>query len=37
VPGIVACWRRGDVQTAIQALVLLLAAIGIDALGVRAA
>jgi len=35
VPGIVLAWRRGERQTAIQALVLLLAAIGIDALGVR--
>jgi len=35
VPGIVCAWRRGEKQTAIQALMLLLAAIGIDALGVR--
>jgi len=35
VPGIVYAWSRGEKQTAIQALVLLLAAIGIDALGVR--
>jgi hypothetical protein len=35
VPGIVLAWRRGERQTAIQALALLLAAIGIDALGVR--
>ena len=35
VPGIVYAWRRGERQAAIQALVLLLAAIGIDALGVR--
>jgi hypothetical protein len=35
VPGIAVAWRRGERQTAIQALVLLLAAIGIDALGVR--
>jgi hypothetical protein len=35
VPGIVIAWRRGERQTASQALVLLLAAIGIDALGVR--
>jgi hypothetical protein len=35
VPGIVLAWRRGERQTAIQALMLLLAAIGIDALGVR--
>ena len=35
VPGIVYAWRRGERHTAIQALMLLLAAIGIDALGVR--
>jgi hypothetical protein len=35
VPGIVVAWRRGERQAALQALVLLLAAIGIDALGVR--
>ena len=35
VPGIVYAWRRGERQAAIQALVLLLAATGIDALGVR--
>jgi hypothetical protein len=35
VPGIVIAWRRGNRQTAIQALALLLAAIAIDALGVR--
>src|SRR5450432_765479 len=35
VPGIVVAWRRGERQAAIQALALLLAAIGIDALGVR--
>jgi hypothetical protein len=35
VPGIVYAWRRGEVQAAIQALMLLLAATGIDALGVR--
>jgi hypothetical protein len=35
VPGIVVAWRRGERQTAIQALALLLAATGIDALGVR--
>jgi hypothetical protein len=35
VPGIVVTWRRGDKLAAIQALLLLLAAIGIDALGVR--
>ena len=35
VPGIVYAWRRGERQVAIQALLLLLAAIGIDALGVR--
>ena len=35
VPGIFYAWRRGERQAAIQALMLLLAAIGIDALGVR--
>jgi hypothetical protein len=35
VPGIVVAWRRGERQTAIEALALLLTAIGIDALGVR--
>jgi hypothetical protein len=35
IPGIVYAWRRGERQAAIQALVLLLAAIGIDTLGVR--
>jgi hypothetical protein len=35
VPGIVVAWRRRERQAAIQALVLLLAAIAIDALGVR--
>jgi hypothetical protein len=35
VPGIAYAWRRGERQAAIQALMLLMAAIGIDALGVR--
>jgi hypothetical protein len=35
VPGIVHAWRRGERQAAIQAFVLLMAAIGIDSLGVR--
>jgi hypothetical protein len=35
VPGIIYAWRRGEKLAAIQALALLLAAIGIDALGVR--
>jgi hypothetical protein len=35
VPGIVYAWRRGERQAALQALVLMLAAIGIDTLGVR--
>jgi len=35
VPGIVLAWRRGEKLAAIQALVLPLAAIGIDTLGVR--
>jgi hypothetical protein len=34
-PGIVYAWRRGESQAATKALLLLLAAIGIDALGVR--
>jgi hypothetical protein len=35
VPGIIVAWRRGERLAAIQALALVLAAIGIDALGVR--
>lgn len=35
VPGIVYAWMRGERQAAIQALLLLMAAVGIDALGVR--
>ncbi|MBN8981853.1 MAG: hypothetical protein J0I29_11355 [Rhizobiales bacterium] len=35
LPGIVYAWRRGERQVALQATLLLLAAIGIDALGVR--
>jgi len=35
VPGIIYAWSRGEKQAAIQALMLLLAATGIDALGVR--
>ncbi|MEW6767532.1 MAG: hypothetical protein AB1342_05810 [Pseudomonadota bacterium] len=35
VPGIVYAWRRGERQVALQAALLLLASIGIDALGVR--
>jgi hypothetical protein len=35
VPGIIYAWRRGDRLLAIQALVLLLAAVGIDTLGIR--
>jgi hypothetical protein len=35
VPGILYAWRRGERRTAIQATALLLAAIGVDALGVR--
>ena len=34
-PGIVYAWFKGERQTAIQAAILLLSAIGIDALGVR--
>jgi hypothetical protein len=35
VPGIISAWLRGERQVAIQALMLLLAATGVDALGVR--
>jgi hypothetical protein len=35
VPGIISAWWRGKRQIAVQALLLLLAATGIDALGVR--
>jgi hypothetical protein len=35
VPGIAYAWRRGEKQAAIQALLLLAVAVGIDALGVR--
>ncbi len=35
VPGIFVAWRRGERLAAVQALMLLMAAIGIDALGVR--
>jgi hypothetical protein len=35
LPGIVYAWRCGEKQAAAQALMLMLAAIGIDALGVR--
>ncbi len=35
LPGIVYAWRRGEKQVAAQAVMLMLAAIGIDALGVR--
>jgi len=35
VPGIITAWLRGERQTAIQAMVLVLAAAGVDALGVR--
>lgn len=34
-PGIVYAWIKGERQTAIQAAILMLSAIGIDALGVR--
>jgi hypothetical protein len=37
VPGIVYAWLRGERQVAIQAFLLLMAAVGIDALGVRRA
>jgi hypothetical protein len=35
VPGIIYAWTRGERQVAIQALLLLATAVGIDALGVR--
>jgi hypothetical protein len=35
IPGIAVAWRRGETQAAIQATALLVAAIGIDTLGVR--
>jgi hypothetical protein len=35
VPGIVVAWRRGERQTALQAAMLMLAALAIDTLGVR--
>ncbi len=35
VPGIVYAWMRGERQAAIQAILLLMSAIGVDALGVR--
>jgi hypothetical protein len=35
IPGMVVAWRRGERLVALQSLMLLLAAIGIDALGVR--
>jgi hypothetical protein len=35
VPAIVYAWMRGESQVAIQALLLLMAAVGIDTLGVR--
>ncbi|WP_052523517.1 hypothetical protein [Bradyrhizobium sp. STM 3809] len=35
IPGIVLAWRRGERQVALQATLLILAAVGIDALGVR--
>jgi hypothetical protein len=35
VPGIILAWRRGERQTALQAAILMLAALAIDTLGVR--
>ncbi|MFY9951679.1 hypothetical protein [Bradyrhizobium sp.] len=35
IPGVIYAWRRGERQAALQALPLMLAAIGIDTLGVR--
>ncbi|WP_298113323.1 hypothetical protein [Bradyrhizobium sp.] len=37
VPGIVYAWMRGEKQVAIEAFLLLMAAVGIDVLGVRRA
>jgi hypothetical protein len=37
VPGILSAWSRGERQVALQAFLLLMAAAGIDALGVRRA
>ena len=35
IPGIVLAWRRGERQAAIQAVMLLAVALGVDAIGVR--
>jgi hypothetical protein len=35
VPGIVVAWRRGERQVALQAAILMLAALAVDTLGVR--
>jgi hypothetical protein len=35
VPGVVHAWRRGERQVALQAALLMCAAIGIDAIGIR--
>lgn len=35
IPGIYYAWRRGEKQVALQAVFLMLAAIGIDAIGIR--
>lgn len=35
LPGIVYAWRRGERQAALQAAMLMLSAIGVDALGIR--
>lgn len=35
IPGIFYAWRRGEKQVALQAALLMLAAIGVDAIGVR--
>jgi hypothetical protein len=35
VPGLILAWRRGEKLAALQALALMLASLGIDALGVR--
>ncbi|WP_315832374.1 hypothetical protein [Bradyrhizobium prioriisuperbiae] len=35
IPGLVVAWRRGERQATIQAAILLLIALGIDAIGIR--
>lgn len=35
LPGIIFAWRRGEKQAAVQAALLMMSAIGVDALGIR--